>query len=105
MPYFSDKLALDCPFFDKRTKLLPCQKELIKLRYSEGTYGIRELGRMFKVNKRLIQFILFPERQKKNLADRKARGGWAQYYDKEKNNEAQKEHRAYKYKTLKKLLK
>ena len=103
MPYKTEKLKLDSPFIDRRTKLLPCQKELIKFLYSENV-GIRELSRRFKVNRRLIQFILFPERHKKNLIDRKNRGGSMYYYDKEYNNQKQNEHRKYKDVTLKKLL-
>ena len=52
---------------------------MVKYWYEPGT-GINALARMFKVNKRLIQFILFPERKQKNLEDRRARGGWEQYY-------------------------
>jgi len=45
---------------------------MVKYWYETGT-GINALARMFKVNKRLIQFILFPERKQKNLEDRRAR--------------------------------
>lgn len=57
---------------------------------------------MFKVNKRLIHFILFPERKQKNIEDRKARGGWEQYYNCSENTEAIREHRNYKAKVFKK---
>ncbi len=73
---------------------------MVKYWYESGT-SINALARMFKVNKRLIQFILFPERKQKNLEDREARGGWKQYYDREQNNKTINEHRKYKYKVLK----
>lgn len=57
---------------------------------------------MFKVNKRLIQFILFPERLKKNLQDRKDRGGSSIYYDKQYHTEKIKAHRDYKKDVFKK---
>lgn len=100
MPYKTDKLALNDYFIDRRTKMLPCQKERAKQLYEEGM-AIRAIARMFHVDKRLIQFLLFPERQKKNLQDREKRGGWKQYYDKDIHKEATKEHRKYKYKILK----
>lgn len=100
MPYKTDKLAINDFFIDRRTKMLPCQKERAKQLYSEGI-GIRALARMFHVDKRLIQFLLFPERQKKNVQDREKRGGWKQYYDKTKHAEAIKDHRKYKHKVLK----
>lgn len=101
MPYITDTLALADQFLDKRVKLLDCQKEQVKRLHGAGLVSINGLARMFKVNKRLIQFILFPDRQKKNLADRKARGGSAQYYVTEEHNVAMKKHRTYKYQILK----
>jgi transposase len=65
--------------------------------------SITKIAKMFRVNKRLIQFILFPERQKKNLELRADRGGSTIYYDREYHNQAANEHRAYKYKTLKEI--
>ena len=44
---------------DKRVKLSPDDKVMIKKLYDEG-WGIRELSRRYEVNKRSIQFILFP---------------------------------------------
>lgn len=101
MPYKTDKLKLDSYFIDKRTKMLPCQKERAIAMYSENDISIRSLAKMFKVNKRLIQFVLFPERKKKNIHDREKRGGWKQYYSKEKHKESIKKHRIRKHKILK----
>ncbi|MDD5589052.1 MAG: helix-turn-helix domain-containing protein [Candidatus Nanoarchaeia archaeon] len=80
---------------DRRIKLNPEDKITIKELYKEG-YGIREMARLYKVDKRLIQFTLFPERQKVNIELRKKRGGSKQYYDKAYNTQKQREHRKYK---------
>ena len=103
MPYKTEKTAINDPFLDRRTKLLPCQREMVHYWYGIGT-SINGIARIFKVNKRLIQFELFPERHKKNLQHRRDRGGSVIYYDKEYHNEHMNDHRAYKYKLLKDTL-
>lgn len=70
-----DKIPLADKMLDRRIKLLPCQKEMVKYWHERGT-SIHGLSRMFHVNKRLIQFILFPERQKRNIELRRERGGY-----------------------------
>lgn len=103
MPYKTDKMKLGNPFLSRRVKMLPCQKEMAKWWHEKGM-GIRAISRMFKVDKRTIQFLLFPERHLKNIADRKANGGSKIYYDKNYHNEKMRDHRAYKYSTLIKTL-
>lgn len=102
MPYITDKKKLDCPFLDRRTKLLPCQRErMISLR--NLGYSQRKLAAIFNVSRRLVTFITDPEKAKKNVEARRDRGGSMVYY---KGGEAwakqMREHRQYKYKTLKK---
>lgn len=92
MPRKTDTIAINDYFIDGRTRMLPCQKEHCIQLYSEGM-GIRALARLFKVDKRLIQFLLFPDRKKKNMEDRAKRGGTKQYYDKEKHRVSIKSHR------------
>lgn len=105
MPYKTEKIKFDCPFLDRRTKLLPCQREMVHFWYGQGA-SINAIARMFHVNKRLIQFELFPERKKKNLEHRKDRGGWAIYYKGGKDWAAQmKSHRKYKNDVLKDTVK
>ena len=104
MPYKTEKIKLNCPFLDRRCKLLPCQKEMIHYWYSNGA-SINGLSRMFNVNKRLIQFELFPERKDKNLKDREIRGGSSIYYKGGKEwSEIIKNHRQYKYSLLKDII-
>lgn len=103
MPYRTEKLKIDCPFMDRRTKLLPCQKEMV-LHYHNLGYSQRAIARMFNVSRRLIIFIIHPERLAKNLDARRDRGGHKAYYDREKNNEYAKTHRRYKHKLLNQTL-
>lgn len=104
MPYKTDKIKFDCPFLDRRCKLLPCQKEMIHYWYMHGA-SINGLARMFHVNKRLIQFELFPERKVKNLKDRADRGGSSVYYKGGKEwSETIKNHRKYKHSVLKNIV-
>ncbi len=95
-----DSIKIDSPFLDRRVKLLPCQRERIfQMHHKEG-YGIRPLTRIFKVDRRLIQFICFPERHQKNLELREARGGSGNYYRTEKHKESMRRHRTYKREIL-----
>lgn len=103
MPYKTEKLNIGCPFMDRRTKLLPCQKEMV-VHYHKLGYSQRALAKMFGVSRRLIVFTISPERLAKNMQARRDRGGWQVYYDKEKNNAYQKVHRTYKHKLLKETL-
>jgi hypothetical protein len=81
--------------YDRRIKIPIKEYPAIIARYKSGEF-IRAIARAYKVDKRLIQFILFPERKEKNIADRKATGGSKQYYNKDKWREVMREHRAYK---------
>jgi|JI10StandDraft_1071094.scaffolds.fasta_scaffold1574614_1 hypothetical protein len=100
MPSKFDKIAIGCQFLDKRIKVLDCQKQMIPIWHEKGQ-SIRAIARMLNVDKRLIQFIIYPERKAKNLQDRKAKGGSMQYYNKDKHNKAMKIHRQYKSQILK----
>jgi len=99
MPYSTDNKALKDPFLDRRRKLLPCQEEMIKVYHKAGT-SINQLSRDFKVNKRTIQFILYPERLEKNKQLRHERGGSSIYYIKEKHTKSVREHRNHKAKVF-----
>lgn len=98
MPFKTDKLKIGNSL-DRRVRLLPQQKEEAKKMYQDGI-SIRGITRHFKVSRRLIQFILFPERKQKNLDDRKKRGGWKQYYRKNEWAKTMKEFRRHKYNLL-----
>jgi len=95
MPYKCEKIKLD-ETQDRRIKLLFCQRLAIIKMYETGIYSIRALTKLWKVDRRLIQFIIFPERQEKNIKDRNTRGGSKQYYVKDNNTKAVKDSRRYK---------
>ena len=97
MPYKfqTDKLLVPREH-DKRIKLTQEQKELIKHLYETTDTSQRKLATQFGVSRRLITFILDPEKQKANLQAREARGGSKQYYNKETNTKTIKAHRSHK---------
>jgi hypothetical protein len=101
MPYRTDKMKLDSPFLDRRVKLLPCQRERCFVLHHEDGLGIRPLSRMFKVSRRLVQFICYPERQAKSLEQRADKGGSMAYYSADKHRAYMKKHRHHKNATLK----
>lgn len=81
---------------DRRVKLTEADKVTIRKLYREG-YSIRALARhMPKISRRMIQFILFPERYKHNAELFKARRKDGRYYDRKKNTQAIKSLRRYK---------
>ncbi len=97
----TDLQALHDPFLDRRCKLLPCQKEMILYWYNYSGESLRQLARRFKVDRRTIEFVLFPAEKDRNVELRKARGGHRLYYDRVLHAQAMKEHRDYKKKLLK----
>ncbi len=96
MPYLSDKIKIENTKHDRRIKLTEDEKVLILWLSEEEKISQRKLAIQFNVSRRTIQFILSPEKLLENIKRRKERGGWKQYYDKEKHTEAIKETRNYK---------
>lgn len=103
MPARVDKLALEDPFLDRRTKLLPCQIEMLHWWKGKGKQG-KELAKMFHVSQTLICFILHPKKHEKNLKQRAKAGGSKKYYNKDKHREYVYKSRAYKAKEVKEFL-
>lgn len=94
MPHKFEKDKIHLPRGkDRRIKLTSEQRQ--EIREAVGV-SKHELAAKYGVSRRLIQFIQHPERHAKNLQDRAERGGWKQYYDKDKHRETIKEHRQYK---------
>lgn len=96
MPYRFEKIPINNPKHDKRVKLSDEQRENIKKDYATGEISIRGLERKYGVSRRLIQFILFPERQEKAKKDFAERQKDGRYYDKDKHKEYTKIHRNHK---------
>lgn len=84
MPYKSEKIKIEGTEYDRRRKLTDEQKDqIIALR---GTISQRKCAEMFKVSKRTIVFLWYPEKQQANKQRRLERGRWRQYYRKEEKH-------------------
>lgn len=96
MPYKFEKTPINNPKHDKRVKLTDEDKENIRKEYASGLISHRGLAEKYKVSRRLIQFILNPDKleiAKKQFTERQKDG---RYYDKEKHKEYMKNHRKHK---------
>lgn len=95
-----DKIRLP-DHLNKRKKLTQAQKELIKKRYELGIVSMRGLAKEYNVNKRLIQFCVYPERYELAKARRRkawAEGKYREHYNKEKHRKAMRDIRERKKK-------
>ncbi|GIW67923.1 MAG: hypothetical protein KatS3mg096_791 [Candidatus Parcubacteria bacterium] len=74
MPYLAERLKFKLPTSEKRNrKLTDEQIEEIKELYSQG-YAIRQLARIYGVDKEAIKWWLFPEKRERQYLLRKLRG-------------------------------
>lgn len=94
MPYKSEKIKIEGTALDRRRRLTEQQKD--EIRKLKGTMSRCACAAMFGVSKRTIDFIWYPEKLARNKQCRKERGGWRQYYTKERKREEIKEYRHYK---------
>lgn len=79
---------------DLRVKLTGKQRQQIAA--LKGKETIASLARAYGVSRRTIEFIQYPERKQANLDRRSERGGWRQYYNKDKAVAANKKYRERK---------
>lgn len=86
------------PEHDKRRKIPQSEHANIKQMRAEG-WSMRKIAARYEVDKRLIHFILFPER----LAASRKNRDWREYYDKDKRRTDMQKHRAHKREIIKKL--
>lgn len=105
MPYSWEKKGIKLGKDDRRRKLSNEDKEQIRYLYKEGK-GIREIAREYegKCSRRLIQFVIFPERLEALQKRHKEQKHWKKYYDKKKQTKAVRNWRVYKNKIIKKLI-
>lgn len=89
-----DKLLIPKEF-DRRIKLTDEDKANIISFHSRGM-SQRALARYFNVSRRLISFILFPDRLIINKQQRLESGGSKQYYNKEKQKIYSQKTRKYR---------
>ena len=94
MPRKSDIIPINNPKLDKRVKLTDEQRN--EIHANKQGLSQRKLAKAYGVSRRLITFILDPEKAKKNRETRQAKGGSKFYYNKEKHTKATKKHRDYK---------
>lgn len=82
---------------DRRIKLKEEDREYIRRLHKVEGKPIREIVRIFDgiCSRRLIQFVLFPERLKENLKRRQERGGWRQYYTRDKRRREMRKYREH----------
>ena len=98
MPYSFDTQKKKIPEeYDKRRKIPSGEHLHIKRRYKEGE-SLRQLARAYEVNKRTIQFILYPERRLQSMKNR----DWRKYHNREKLTKAIRELRRRKAKLFNK---
>ena len=99
MPYKSEKIKIEGTKLDRRRKLTEDQKEYIRWLREEEGLSQRKLAAMFGVSRRLITYILDPEKEKKNKERIKRLKQEGRYkYTKEQWAEVMREHRRYKEK-------
>lgn len=97
MPYKAEKAGKIKPEDDRRVKLTEEQRDEIRELYVSPDYSLRRLAGMFGVSRRLIQFIVDPEKEKRNkeaFAERQKDG---RYYDKDRHTKSIREHRHHKH--------
>ena len=89
---------------DRRRKLSDCQREDIKKLYFIDKLAIREISRLYEgfCSRRLIQFILFPERDQRLKETVKKEKRWLKYYTTKGRRDAMRSTRAYKRELMKK---
>jgi hypothetical protein len=107
MKKYKELLAIKLPEeLDRRRKIPTSEHSYIRERHKNGE-GIRELARFYNVDKRLIQFIVYPERYALNKKYYKDREQAKKTYSRVKGEEwarTQREHRRYKVKALKEFI-
>ena len=96
MPYKSTKIKLSREQ-DRRVKLTEEQRDEIRHKYETGLYSQRQLADEYKVSRRLITFVLNPEKERHNVELFKERRKDGRYKpSKSEWAETMREHRQYK---------
>jgi hypothetical protein len=104
MPAIVDKMSIEKhgtgKRLDRRVKLTAEDKDAIRTQYFNAHPSqrptITSIAAKYNVNRRLIQFILFPEREVRNKELARARRKDGRYYNREKSRKNMQEYRDYK---------
>lgn len=102
MPYKSEKISISGTEYDRRQKLTPEQRAEIYHRYHTEEVSQRQLAREYGVSRRLITFLIDPDKMeasRRRLKRSKAKGMYKP--DKKKWAETVREHRHYKQQLFK----
>lgn len=98
MPYKSEKIKICGTSYDRRRKLSDDQKEYIRWLHEEEQLSQRALALMFGVSRRLITFVLNPEKERRSRENFKKRKSMGMYRPtKEEWAKTMREHRRYKH--------
>ncbi len=87
----------DLGIHDRRRKLTDKNKEEIRDMHKRG-FGVREIARAFDgtCSRRLIQFVLFPERLKQLQQRNREQEHWKKYHNRQQLTTATRNWRRYK---------
>lgn len=96
MPRKSDSISINNPKLDKRVKLTDEDRVNIVEDYATGLISQRGLAEKYGVSRRLIQFVLDPEKKERAQAQFNERQKDGRYYDKDKHSAYMKDHRDHK---------
>jgi len=101
MPYKIETLKIKLPknkWYDRRYKLTEQEKD--EIRENIEWLSMRKLWLKYKVDRKTIAYIIYPERYEQMLAAAKERRKDWRYYDKDKHRKAMKKTRRYRYDVL-----
>lgn len=106
MPIKSEVEHLHIPKKLKRSvRLTEEQKKEIVFLYNSGSISQRKLAKLFDVSRRLIFFILNPDKYEEYKIAYKEKGGSMRYYNKDKQRTYSRRTRAYRKELENKLVK
>ena len=103
MPYAHRKKKIPREL-DRRVKITEMQHENIKTMYFFERLAQREIARQTRVSRRMVSFILFPEREIICKQQHKERRKDGRYYNPKTWPKVMKEHRHYKQSIKEKLI-
>ena len=103
MPYAHTKLRIPREL-DRRVKITPEKRAEIVALYKVERLAQRAIARQTGISRRMISFILFPEREALCRAQYKERRSDGRYYHKEKWRVQMRNHRRYKQSIRGKLI-
>lgn len=95
MPCIADDIKVAGGVYDRRRRLTEDDKDAIRAAYNAGD-SIHAIAYKYKVCRRTVQFILFPERLEHNNDLWRLRGGSRIYYDRQAHTVAMRRSRAHK---------